>query len=45
VSDYNPAQILSMPEKFESYIEKFKSVRFVLAHAGGRGSGRKKVIK
>jgi predicted TIM-barrel fold metal-dependent hydrolase len=45
VSDYNPAQSHSTPEKFEKYISKFRDVRIVLAHAGGRGSGRGEMIR
>jgi predicted TIM-barrel fold metal-dependent hydrolase len=45
VSDYNPVQSHSTPEKFEKYIDKFKNVRIVLAHAGGRGNGRNEMIR
>jgi predicted TIM-barrel fold metal-dependent hydrolase len=45
LSDYNPAQALSTPDLFEPYIKKYPQVRFVLAHLGGRGSGRKKVVQ
>ena len=39
-SDYNPVQDLSLPERFENHVKNFPTVRFVLAHAGGRGDGR-----
>ncbi len=45
VSDYNPAQTLSTPGKFERYIDKYRNVRLVLAHAGGRGNGRHEAIR
>lgn len=45
VSDYNAAQSHSTPEKFEKFIYKFKNVRIVLAHAGGRGDGRNEMIR
>jgi len=45
VSDYNPVQRLSTPGQFEPMIEKFPHVPFVLAHAGGRGSGRHEAIR
>jgi uncharacterized protein len=44
-STYNPAQAFSMPEKFERFVEKYPSVRFVLGHAGGRGEGRGQAIR
>ncbi|MFA6714374.1 MAG: amidohydrolase family protein [Victivallales bacterium] len=45
VSDYNPVQAFSTPERFEGYVKKYPSVRFVLAHAGGRGTGREQAIR
>jgi predicted TIM-barrel fold metal-dependent hydrolase len=45
VSSYNPVQALSTPEKFEGYIRKYRHVRFVLAHSGGRGAGRLEAIR
>jgi predicted TIM-barrel fold metal-dependent hydrolase len=45
VSDYNPAQRLATPERFETFIRDFPGVRFVLAHAGGRGSGRAEAVR
>jgi hypothetical protein len=44
-SEHNPSQILSSPRRFEKYIENFSSVPLVLAHAGGRGYGRKELIR
>lgn len=38
VSPHNPAQALSTPERFESFVRQFPAVRFVLGHAGGRGA-------
>lgn len=40
VSDYNPVQRYSTPDRFEGYVRRFPQVRLVLGHAGGRGSGR-----
>ena len=40
VSSCNPKQRLSTPEQFEDFVKAFPSVRLVLAHAGGRGTGR-----
>jgi len=45
VSDYNPAQRYSTPERFEGYVHRFPQVRLVLGHAGGRGSGRREAIR
>jgi uncharacterized protein len=45
VSDTNPAQVYSTPERFERHVRRFPQVRLVLAHAGGRGSGRDEAIR
>ena len=45
VSDYNPVQALSTPKRFEDFIRSFPDVRFVLGHAGGKGSGRAEAIR
>lgn len=45
VSDYNPVQRYSTPERFEGYARKFPQVRLVLGHAGGRGSGRREAVR
>ena len=45
VSDYNPVQHLSMPGRFEPYVQRFPRVRFVLGHAGGRGTGRHEAVR
>jgi len=45
VSDYNPVQRLSMPERFERYVREFANVRLVLGHAGGRGAGRTEAVR
>lgn len=45
VSDYNPDQKYSTPDRFESYISQFDTVKLVLAHAGGRGNGRNELIR
>ncbi len=45
VSTYNPAQRFSTPEKFEKYVKKYPDVRFVLAHSGGRGTGRHEAVR
>ena len=44
-SSYNPVQVLSTPDKFEHFAARFPSVRFVLAHSGGRGEGRREAIR
>jgi predicted TIM-barrel fold metal-dependent hydrolase len=44
-SSYNPVQILSTPDKFEPFAGKYPSVRFVLAHSGGRGEGRREAVR
>lgn len=44
-SSYNPVQVLSTPDKFERFIRSYPQVRFVLAHSGGRGDGRKEAIR
>jgi predicted TIM-barrel fold metal-dependent hydrolase len=45
VSEHNPAQALSTPGRFESYIADFPAVSLILAHAGGRAGGRQEVIE
>jgi uncharacterized protein len=45
VSDTNPAQVYSTPERFERHVRRFPQVRLVLAHAGGRGSGRREAVR
>jgi predicted TIM-barrel fold metal-dependent hydrolase len=45
VSTYNPVQVFSTPEKFEIYVKKYPAVRFVLAHSGGRGTGRHEAVR
>jgi predicted TIM-barrel fold metal-dependent hydrolase len=45
MSDYNPSQKFATPERFEGFIRNFSKVRFVLGHAGGRGTGRLEVIR
>lgn len=45
VSAYNPVQAYSTPERFRHYADKYPEVRFVLAHAGGRGTGRAQAVK
>ncbi len=45
ISDFNPSQKYSVPERFEPYIRRFSTVRFILAHAGGRGTGRYEMIR
>jgi predicted TIM-barrel fold metal-dependent hydrolase len=44
-SSYNPVQVLSTPDKFEPFAEKYPTVRFVLAHSGGRGEGRREAVR
>jgi len=45
VSDYNPVQRYSTPQRFEGYVRRFPQVRLVLGHAGGRGSGRHEAVR
>ncbi len=45
VSSYNPLQAYSTPERFRHYADKYPGIRFVLGHAGGRGSGRAQAVK
>jgi predicted TIM-barrel fold metal-dependent hydrolase len=45
VSATNPVQALSTPVRFERWIRRYPEVRFVLAHAGGRGEGRHEAIR
>ena len=44
-SDYNPVQQYSLPARFESYVQAFPKVRFVLGHSGGRGKERADAIR
>ena len=39
VSDYNPTQIHSSPEKFDKYLSAYPEVKFVFGHTGGRPNG------
>ena len=45
VSSYNPVQALSTPGRFEGFVERVPAVRFVPAHSGGRGEGRREAIR
>jgi uncharacterized protein len=45
VSDTNPAQAYSTPERFEGHVRSFPQVRLVLGHAGGRGAGRREAVR
>ena len=45
ISSYNPPQALSTPDRFEKWVKKFPSVRFILGHSGGRGTGRFEAIR
>jgi len=45
VSDYNPVQQLSVPARFEKYVQAFPAVRLVLGHAGGRGREQADAIR
>jgi uncharacterized protein len=45
LSDYNPVQRYSTPERFEAYVRRFPQVRLVLGHAGGRGLGRREAVR
>ena len=42
ISQYNAAQRFSLPENFIEYIKKYPDVKFICAHAGGRGQSIKK---
>jgi predicted TIM-barrel fold metal-dependent hydrolase len=39
-SSFNPKQARSLPRLFEKYIDEFREVTLVFAHAGGRGDGQ-----
>ena len=39
ISDYNPVQKHSVPERFECHLKKYPEVRFVFGHTGGRPNG------
>ena len=45
VSETNPVQRYSTPERFEAFVRRFPQVRLVLAMSGGRGSGRHEAIR
>ena len=45
ISDYNPVQKYSTPDKFENYVREFPQVNLVLGHSGGRGSGRLEAVR
>lgn len=36
VSDYNPVQYMSYPDRFRKHLGKYHKIPFVLGHAGGR---------
>ena len=36
ISDYNPVQYMSHPDRFRKHLEKYHKIPFVLGHAGGR---------
>ena len=36
VSDYNPKQYMSHPDRFRKHLEKYHKMPFILGHAGGR---------
>jgi predicted TIM-barrel fold metal-dependent hydrolase len=44
-SEHNPAQALSQPGRFETWVRRHPGVRLVLAHAGGRGDGRAAAVR
>lgn len=44
-SDYNPVQALSLPSRYEGHVRRHPQVRFVMAHCGGRGSGRAEALR
>ena len=39
ISDYNPVQKHSTPERFECHLKAYPEVRFVFGHTGGRPNG------
>ena len=45
VSSYNSGQALSTPGKFEAWVKEFPSVKLILGHSGGRGTGRIEAIR
>jgi len=45
VSDYNPTQKFSTPERFVAYLEKYPDVQLVMGHGGGRFTGHKLAVE
>lgn len=45
VSDYNPVQIHSTPDRFECHLKAHPEVRFVFGHTGGRPNGFLEAVK
>lgn len=45
VSDYNPSQKFSTPDRFEKYLAKYDDVKLVMGHGGGRYEGHKLAIE
>ena len=45
VSDYNPVQYMSHPDRFRKHLEKYHKTPFVLGHAGGRPGAFNATVK
>lgn len=45
ISEYNPSQHLSFPERFRKHLTEFPATHFILGHAGGRPGALESVIK
>jgi predicted TIM-barrel fold metal-dependent hydrolase len=45
ISDYNPTQKLSFPDRFANYAERYPGVSLILGHAGGRYRGHLAAIR
>jgi predicted TIM-barrel fold metal-dependent hydrolase len=45
VSEYNAVQQLSVPARFETYVQSFPNARLVLGHCGGRGREQADAIR
>ena len=44
-SDKNPIQKFSYPDLFVSFIKKYKNVKFIFGHAGGRYNGHQAAVR
>lgn len=45
ISDYNPVQYMSHPDRFRKYLKKYHKMPFILGHAGGRPGAFEATVK